>query len=130
MEEWLRKLKIQSPPPDLRERVLASANAEWHRAAGKRHWLDQLWESRAFWGAAAAAALVSLAAIFTAPASAFAHEKGLPPPNESAVAMAQELAGDLGGDPALEQLLAAQLSRPSPPAFDSISLDELTRELQ
>lgn len=129
MEEWLKKLKIQSPPPDLRERVLASANAEWRRA-GKRHWADQLWESRAFWGAAATAALVSLAAIFTAPAGASPHEKGLPPPNESAVALAQELADDLGGDPALAQLLATQLSRPSPPAFDSISLDDLTRELQ
>ena len=67
MEELLRKLKIQSPPQGLREKVLAAASAELAKARVKRDWLDRVWESRAFWYTTAAAVVVCLTAILLAP---------------------------------------------------------------
>ncbi|MGD1000914.1 MAG: hypothetical protein ABSA67_09485 [Candidatus Brocadiia bacterium] len=116
MEELLRKLKIQSPPPGARERVLAAARAELQQAAERRDWLDRLWESRAFWRSAAAVVLVCLVAIFVAPAGATPGNAAQVAADPIVVAAAKELAASLGDGPVLERRLIAQLSPTEAPA--------------
>jgi anti-sigma-K factor RskA len=131
MEELLRKLKIQSPPQGLRERVLTAARAELQQATEKRDWLDRLWESRAFWYSSAAAVLVCLVAMLVAPSEAAPREIATVSTNPAAVALAKELAASLGDGPALERRLIAQLSgTEEPPGNHELFRHDLLRSIQ
>lgn len=131
MEELLRKLKMQSPPPSARERVLAAARAELQQAAEKRDWLDRLWESRAFWRSAAAIVLVCLVAIFISAGGATPRQAAPVAADPIVVAAAKELAASLGDGPALERRLTAQLSgMEAPPGNHELFRLDLLRSIE
>ncbi len=131
MEDILRKLNIQPPPPGLRAKVLAAARAELEQGANKRDWVDRVWESRGFWYSAAATVLLCLVAIFITPTDRQPRQVAMTPPTPATVALAKDLAQTLGDGPALELRLLAQLSKTEVPSgHDTLSQTELLRSIQ